>query len=129
MSHEPTTSDPLRAFPPPDLLTLEEAGKRLKVSARTVRREIADGRIAAVAVRSSLRITAAELARYIASRESRCQSENTVNAGKFESLSAVAGALSKHFRAEQPGPTRSRSKLRSGARRSTLRLVETSDTP
>lgn len=111
------------------LLTLSEAGARLRVSARSVRREIADGHIAAVQVRSRLRISASELARYIASRESRCQSENTVNAGKLESLSAVAGALSRHFRAAPPGPTRSRSKLRSDVRKSTLRLVAIKDTP
>jgi len=111
-----------------ELLTLSEAAAHLRVSARSVRREIADGHIAAVQIRSRLRISTSELARYIASRESRCQSENTVNAGKLESLSAVASALSKHYRAALPGPTRSRSKLRSGGRRLTLRLVGTSGT-
>ena len=130
MNRDPTTSDPLRMYTAiGDLLTLAEAAARLRVSARSVRREIADGHIAAVQVRTRLRVSTAELARYIAARETRCQSENTANAGKLESLSEVASALSKHFRAAPPGPTRSRTKLRSGGRRSTLRLVETSDTP
>ena len=75
VNRDPTTSDPLRMYTAiGDLLTLAEAAARLRVSARSVRREISDGHLAAVQVRTRLRVSTAELARYIAARETRCQS-------------------------------------------------------
>lgn len=45
-------------------LTLKAAADLFGVSVRTVRREIADGRLVAYRVRRALRIDAAEVARY-----------------------------------------------------------------
>ena len=107
------------------LLTPSAFAAQLQVSARTVRREIADGRLAAVRIRGLLRIEPAEAARYIAAaREAACQSGGTATDGKFESLAAAAVALSKHYHPAPPAPTRSRSKLRCSAASSTLRLVK-----
>ena len=124
MNHDPTTSDPVRAFTAPDgLLTLTEAAEHLRVSARSVRREIADGHIAAVQVRTRLRVSTAELARYIAARETRCQSASTGTDGKFDFGLVADAVLNGHSRQAPAKPTRSRSKVRSAARKSMLRLV------
>ena len=47
------------------LLTIQEAADRLRVSQRTLRREIADGRLAFVKLRSRVLIEPSELDRYI----------------------------------------------------------------
>ena len=106
------------------LLTLQEAAAHLRVSVRTVEREAADGRIAIVRVRRRRMVEPAEIARYVAAqREKPCQSASTGTDGKFD-LGWVADAvLSARSRQEPTKPTRSRSKVRSAARRSTLRLV------
>lgn len=100
------------------LLTLAEAAERLRVSVKTVRREIADGRLNPVRVRSRILLRQSDLDNYIA-----CQSAGGATAGRSGYHSAVAAALSKHFPPELPEPTRSRSKFRSAARKSTPRLV------
>jgi excisionase family DNA binding protein len=105
------------------LLLLREAAAELRVSVRTVEREIADGKLAAVMVRRRRLVARAELDRYIAAQEIPCQSVKLASAGRFASASAVARVLSEHCRPAQPEPTRRRSKLWSAASRSTLRLV------
>jgi excisionase family DNA binding protein len=49
----------------PRLLTLAEVAERLGVSLQTVRREVADGRLKTTPVRSLVRVTENELARYV----------------------------------------------------------------
>lgn len=107
-----------------NLLLLSEVADELRVSVRTVEREIALGKIAVVMVSSRRRVARAELDRYIAAhQEIQCRSEKSVSDGKLESLRATVNALSARFREEPPEPTRKRSKLWSAASRSTLRLV------
>lgn len=93
------------------------------VSVRTLEREHRDGRLAIVRIRAKRFVAQAELDRYIAAQTITCRSESSEIAGKSESASAVASALSALYRPAQPEPTRSRSSIRSAARRSTLRLV------
>lgn len=109
------------------LLTLKEAASRCRVSAKTLLREAADGRLTIVRIRSRQLVEPAELDRYIAaSRE--CPSAAKATAGKCESAQALASALSNAFRPAPPAPTRRRSKWLSDAASSPLRLVE-STTP
>jgi excisionase family DNA binding protein len=49
-------------------LTLAQVAERLGVSLMTVRREVTDGKIKTVHVRSCVRVTEAELARYLGER-------------------------------------------------------------
>lgn len=107
------------------LLTLREAAARLRVSVRTVERECADGRLAIVRVRSRRLIDPAELDRYIAaSQVIACPSAEKATAGRSVlALESEARALSSVYPKAQRAPTRSRSKLRSGAARSRLQLV------
>ena len=106
------------------MLTLADAARLLKVSERTIRREIADGRLVALQVRGAIRIEPTELARYIAAaRGSACPSAKSATDGKFDCVSAVADALSARYRQALPAATRKPSKIRSGVRKSTLRLV------
>jgi len=108
----------------PDLLTIAETAERLRVSARTVEREIAAGRLACVRIRSRRLVDPADLAAYIAeSRRIECPSASMADAGRFASVSEVAAALSALCPSAPPVRTHSRSKLRSGAARSKLRLV------
>lgn len=104
------------------MLTLRDAARALQVSERTLRREIADGRLRAVRLRSLYRIRPEDLATYLA-EHAACPSATSATAGKFDCVLAVADALSGHFRQAPPAPTRAPSKIRSAARRSTLRLV------
>jgi excisionase family DNA binding protein len=110
-----------------ELMTLPEAAERLRVSVRSVEREIAAGRLALVRVRSRRLIQAAELTRYIAAL-TPCQSANEATATKSASASAAVDALSEHFRRAQPSPTPARSKSRLAASGSTLKLVGARDT-
>ena len=111
------------------LLTLAESATALRVSVRTLEREIRDGRLAVIRVRTRRLVAREELDRYIAaSREVACQSVKSVNAGKYESASAVAVVLSRLSRAAPATPTRKRSALRSSGQTSTLRLVAGRDT-
>lgn len=110
----------------PEFATLAEFAARLRVSIRTLEREIRDGRLSVVRVRSRRLIAAAEQARYIAAagEEKVCQSEKSASDGKSVSVSEVADlALKRLYREAQPRPTRGNSKLRSGERKSTPRLA------
>lgn len=105
------------------MLTVADAAAALHVSERTVRREIADGRLPAIRLRSLYRIRPEDLQSYLAAQPAACPSATSATAGKFDSVSAVADALSAHYRQAPPAPTRAPSKIRSAARKSTLRLV------
>ena len=106
------------------LLLLSEAAIELRVSVRTLEREIRAGKLACVMIRRRRLLARAELDRYIAaSQEIQCPSEKSACDGKSEYLRATVSVLNEHCRAEQPVPTRRRSKLWSAASRSTLRLV------
>lgn len=106
------------------LLTIHEVADLLRASPRTVDREIAAGRLGIVRIRRRRLIEAAELDRYIAENRVReCQSDSVAIAGKFDSALAAARALSNVYRQAQPAPTRSPSKLRSGAARLKLHRV------
>jgi excisionase family DNA binding protein len=112
-----------------NLLTLAEAAQRLRVSVRTLEREARDGRLALVRIRSVRLVAPAELDRYIAAQEERsCQSAVSASVGKSASALAVVDALSALFPAARSTPTPGRSKLRSSARPSTLRLAASRDT-
>lgn len=104
------------------LFTLAEVADQLRVSERTVRREIADGKLKAVSVRKAVRVREADLADYLA-QAALCPSAKSATAGKFDSALAVANALSGLSLRAPVAPTRSRSSIRSAARRSTLKLV------
>jgi excisionase family DNA binding protein len=104
------------------LLTLQEAAARCRVSVRTLEREAAEGRLAIVRIRTRRLIEPGELDRYIAASR-QCQSAARATDGKSESAQALAAALSSAFRPAPPAPTRRRSKLRSAAGSSPLRLV------
>ena len=109
----------------PEFSTLAEFAARLRVSVRTLEREIRDGRLSIIRVRSRRLVAAAEQARYIAAQgESVCPSEKSVSAGKSVSVSEVADlALKRLYREAQPRQTRGNSRLRSGERKSTPRLA------
>jgi excisionase family DNA binding protein len=49
----------------PEFVSIREAGRRLGVCARTIRREIERGRLKAIRVGRSLRIRISELSRYM----------------------------------------------------------------
>lgn len=112
------------------LITLPEAAARLRVSLRTLEREVADGRLAIVRIRTRRMVDPAELARYIAaaSQAQPCQSASEATATKCASASAVAHALNALFRPAPRSPTRGRSKSRLAVPASTLRLVGPNDT-
>ena len=91
------------------LLSLPEAARLLTISRRTLEREIADGRLAVVEIRGSVRIDETDLQDYI--RKSRtikarpCPSENAATAGMSafssaarESSAALARLLQKRTR-------------------------------
>jgi excisionase family DNA binding protein len=104
------------------MLTLPQAARQLAVSERTLRREIADGRLVAVRIRSAYRIRPEDLARYL--EAAACPSEKSASDGRFDCASAVASALNALYPAARPEPTRARSKIRSAAPTSTrLRVV------
>lgn len=105
-----------------DLLTMNDAAKRLGVSVRTVEREVSDGKLAIVRIRSRRKIDPAELDRYIAANQT-CQSAREATATKSASAWAAVNALSEHFQRAQRSQTPARSKSRLAARASTLRLV------
>ena len=78
-----------------DLLTIAETAERLRVSARTVEREIAAGRLACVRIRSRRLVDPADLAAYIAaSREQTWQSGSAGTDTRSEYASVVVAALS-----------------------------------
>lgn len=111
-----------------DLLTLHEAADRLRVSVRTIEREIAVGRITLTRVRSRRLVAMAELTRYIAACQQSCPSASEATATKSASVSAAVNALSEHFRQAQRSLTPARSKSRLAAHASTLKLVGAPDT-
>gem|GEM_PF-6020093 len=109
------------------MLTLATVAARLACSERTVRREIAAGRIAAVRIRGLLRVTESALTAYIDAlpRETPCPSADSPTADiRSESQSLAANVLSARCPPELPVPTRGRSKMHYSAARSTFRQVE-----
>jgi len=102
----------------PLFFTLPEAAFRLRVSVRTVEREIADGKLTAVRIRRAVRISSIELSTYIANTTRKCLSGNDMIDGK-SAFKLADDVLKRHFRPAQPAPTRSRSKLLCAARKST----------
>lgn len=113
----------------PEFHTLAEVADRLRVSVRTLEREIRDGKLSILRVRSRRLVAASELERYISAGEIRtCQSERSASAGKSESALAMVNALSERFLEAPQRQTRGSSKLRSAVRKSTLKLVAGQDT-
>jgi excisionase family DNA binding protein len=106
-------------------VTVAEAAAWLSVSQRTVRREIADGRLPAAKVRGIMRIDPADLAAYFARQkaENSCRSAATATDGKSEYESVVVAALSGLFPPARPAGTRKPSRARSASARSLLQLV------
>jgi len=90
------------------MLTIQEVADRLRVSVRTVEREIAAGKLRAVKVRRLTRILEPELQGYISRA---CLSANAPTTGRSVSASVVDAVLRRLSRPAQPAPTRSRSKL------------------
>lgn len=79
-----------------DLLTIAETAERLRVSARTVEREIAAGRLACVRIRSRRLVDPADLAAYIAqSRRIECPSESAGTDGRSALQSLVERGTGK----------------------------------
>src|SRR5690606_39856378 len=106
------------------LLTAAEAAQRIGVSESTIRREIAAGRLRATRIRRLVRVDEAEIGRYLAQQqETPCPSVSEAPDIRSELHSATAAALSALYPSELPVPTRGRSKLRSFAARSKLRVV------
>lgn len=105
------------------LLTIAEAADKLRVSVRTLEREALDGRLAIVRVRSRRLVDSAELERYVAA-QTVCQSGGRETAGKYASVLAAARAWKNAYLQVPPAPTRSRSKMRSGASKSRMQLVK-----
>ena len=68
------------------VLTIAEAATRLRVSLRTLKREIAEGAIATVTIRGCVRILAADLDAYLNARRRThpCPSVATAKAGRPE---------------------------------------------
>ena len=60
-----TTRNPVSSLPQKPLLTVEAAALRLSVSARTIRRAIADGSLAVIRIGRSVRITETALSRFM----------------------------------------------------------------
>lgn len=81
------------------LLTIHEAAERLRVSPRTVEREILAGKLAVVRVRSRVRIREEELQRYV--REGECQSVESANAGRDGGWPEMSGSAANGERAGQ----------------------------
>ena len=109
------------------MLTLADCAQRLACSERTVRREIACGRLIAVRVRGLLRVTEAALSAYIDGlpKETPCPSVARPAVDiRSECESVSASVLSALCRPALPAPTRARSKLHYSAERSMLRSVE-----
>lgn len=107
-----------------EMFTVAEAAYILRVSPRTLEREISAGRLAVVRVRRSRRIEPEELRRYIATgRQVACRSENVETSGRSGSHSAVADALNDLCQVVLLDMTRARSKRGSSGRGSRLRLV------
>lgn len=97
-------------------LPLDAVALELGVCVRTVRREIAAGKLAAFRVRRALRIDAAEVARY---RSTLCLSASEEIGGKSASHSATVDDLNARCRPARPAPTHSTRKLTFGASGST----------
>ena len=107
--------------------TLTTCAQRLACSERTVRREIAAGRLIAVRVRGLIRVTESALLAYIEALppEPACPSVDCRPADiRSELLSVADSVLNARFRPALPKPTRGRSKMHYSAERSTLRLAE-----
>lgn len=109
------------------LITLREAAEQLRVSERTIRREIGSGRLQALRVRGLMRIDQADLDAYLSQSRIQqappCPSESAASVIRSECVLAVDSALSGRFRPAPVGPMRGRSKMRSGAATSTRRLA------
>jgi excisionase family DNA binding protein len=101
----------------PLFFTLSETALRLRVSVRTIEREIAEGKLVAARIRGLVRISAFELSTYIAASTTRCLSGKDMIDGKCASK-RMEDALKRHFRPALPARTRSRSKLLCAARKS-----------
>jgi len=106
------------------LMTLENAARHLQVSQRSVRREIAQGKLTAIRVRSKLRIRFEDLQAYLeAQKEQPCPSVNVRTATKSELVSVVDKESRRLSRQAQPAPKRERSKLHLLVAKSSLRLI------
>lgn len=108
------------------MLTLSDCAAALQVSERTVRREIAAGRLATVRIRGLIRVRQSALSEYIdrLPSEQTCQSESSPPVDiRSELLSALAAESAARCRPALPEPTRGRSKMHSSAERSMLRLA------
>ncbi len=101
-------------------VSVERAAEWLGVSARTVRREIADGRLPAAKVRGIIRILPADLSAYFERQKAACRSGDTETAGKSGYELVVAAALSGLSPLAPPAGMRKRSNLRSVGRWATL---------
>lgn len=97
-------------------LSLDAVAVELGVCVRTVRREIAAGKLAAFRVRRVLRVDGDEFARY---RSTLCLSASEEIGGKSASPSAMADDLNARCRPAPAAATRSTRKLTFGASRST----------
>lgn len=76
---------------PERLLTTEAAAERLSISERTLRREIAAGRLSVVRIGRSVRICPDDIARFILASKGRgqpCRSKNVIELGVYGSRSA-----------------------------------------
>jgi excisionase family DNA binding protein len=106
------------------LMTLDAAARHLQVSPRSVRREIAQGKLTAIRVRNRLRIREEDLQAYLdAQKEKPCPSVSVASVTRSE-LVSVADSVSRKLSPQAPhAPKRARSKLHSLAARSQLQLV------
>jgi excisionase family DNA binding protein len=107
-------------------LTLAQVAEHLQCSDRTVRREIAAGRLAAIRIRGMLRVAPDDLAVYLSrsKTETAWPSESEPTDTRSESRSLADSVLSALCPPALPEPTHGRSKLRSFAARSKMRVVD-----
>ena len=104
------------------LIPLKEAARQCGgVSVRTLEREERDGKITFTRIRSLRFVAPDELERYKIAAQ--CPFGEKATGGKSVSDSVLVAVSSVLYRQKRPAKTQGRSKLRSAARRSTLRLV------
>lgn len=95
------------------MLTLAQVAEQLQVSERTVRREVAEGKLQALQIRGIIRVSVEALEAY------KCLCAKEVSVGKYESPSTVSGTK-RRYRAEPAKQTQSSTKPSFGGRRSIL---------
>ena len=99
------------------LLTTAEAAERLGMSPRSLRREIADGKLAVVRIRRMVRVCESDIESYILAyrrkEPSSCPPSNVVAFGIPASKSG-AGSLRSRLGLDRPAKTRSNGKRASG---------------